>query len=153
MSFLKKLRTRKNSSRKFLSNLILVKNNIPQRIINYYELYQNLEINDKAVTVVGLGYVGMTLSLALADVGLKVFGYDNNKRIINRLREGKIDIHEIGLDRLLKEHINKSFIPSNTLKDTADIFIICVSTPIKKDSNKKVFYKFKFHQRCSKKYL
>ena len=79
----------------------------------------------------------MTLSLALADVGLKVFGYDNNKRIINRLREGKIDIHEIGLDRLLKEHINKSFIPSNTLKDTADIFIICVSTPIKKDSNKK----------------
>ena len=84
------------------------------------------------------------MSLALADVGLKFLVTIIIKEKINRLREGEIDIHEIGLDRLLKEHLNKSFIPSNKIKDTADIFIICVSTPIEKDSNK-FFYKFKFH--------
>ena len=71
----KKLQARGNTSRQFLSKIILVnKNNIPVRLISYHELWQKQNIDNKKVTVVGLGYVGLTLSLALADSGLMIYG-------------------------------------------------------------------------------
>ena len=37
------------------------------------------------VCIIGLGYVGLTLSLHLAKKGIKVYGYDSNTDIVNNL--------------------------------------------------------------------
>ena len=79
----KRLKNRNETSRKFLSNIILVdKKNIPTRMIAYHELWKNEVLDNKNISVIGLGYVGITLSLALADTGMIVFGYDINSEKI-----------------------------------------------------------------------
>ena len=127
----KRLKNRNKTSRKFLSNIILVdKKNIPTRMIAYHELWKNEVLDNKNVSVIGLGYVGITLSLALADTGMIVFGYDINSEKIKELNEGRIDVHENGLDRLLNEHLDKLFFPSDSLSEDSDVYIVCVSTPV-----------------------
>ena len=127
----KRLKKRDDTSRKFLSNIILVnKNRIPTRMIAYHELWKNDLVKNKKVSILGLGYVGITLSLALADTGIIVFGYDVDPEKIKKLSKGKMDVHEDGLDRLLKEHLNKLFFPSDSLSEDSDVYIICVSTPV-----------------------
>ena len=127
----KKLKNRNNKSRQFLSNIILVdKNNIPIRLIAYHELWQKHNVENKKITVVGIGYVGLTLSLALADSGLMIFGHDIDKSKIKLLREGNTKVRESGINRLLREHVNHTFFPSASLIDDSDIYIICVSTPV-----------------------
>ena len=41
------------------------------------------------ITVVGMGYVGLTLSAVLSEVGFKVIGFDNNISTINSLKRKK----------------------------------------------------------------
>lgn len=134
----KKLKTRKNTSRQFLSKIILVdKNNIPVRLIAYHELWQKQNIENKKVAIVGLGYVGLTLSLALADSGLIIFGYDIDTDKIKSLSKGNTKVHENGIERLLKEHVNQLFFPSDSISDDSDVYIVCVSTPVEKIQDQK----------------
>ncbi len=48
------------------------------------------------IVVVGLGYVGITLALTLADVGFSVVGSDKDKRKIEKLRKAEAPIYELG---------------------------------------------------------
>ena len=87
--------------------------------------------NLKSISVIGLGYVGLTLAVSLADVGFKVIGIDSDKDIIEKLNDGLPHIHEVGLDSLLKFHLGKNLIiQSNSESVSADIHILCVQTPI-----------------------
>jgi len=43
--------------------------------------------------IIGLGYVGLTLGLILADTGFKVIGVDKVKSVIDRLNHKKSHIH------------------------------------------------------------
>lgn len=87
--------------------------------------------NLKSISVIGLGYVGLTLAVSLADVGFKVIGIDSDKEIIKKLNDGLPHIHEVGLDSLLKFHLGKNLIiQSNSESVSADIHILCVQTPI-----------------------
>ena len=132
----KKLQVRGNTSRQFLSKIILVnKKNIPVRLISYHELWQKQNIDNKSITIVGLGYVGLTLSLALADSGLMIYGYDIDKDKIKSINNGLTIVRENGIDRLLKEHVNKLFIPITSISDDSDVYIVCVSTPVKNIEN------------------
>ena len=47
-----------------------------QGIIRKHDLVPFLDIKSKKILVVGLGYVGLTLSLVLAESGFEVVGYD-----------------------------------------------------------------------------
>jgi len=46
------------------------------------------------IIIVGLGYVGLTLALTLADVGYKVVGVDNDKKKIEKLKNGIPTLYE-----------------------------------------------------------
>jgi UDP-N-acetyl-D-mannosaminuronate dehydrogenase len=46
------------------------------------------------VCVLGLGYVGLTLALSLANNGVKVLGLDNNNKTISTLRKGISTVSE-----------------------------------------------------------
>ena len=56
------------------------------------------------ICILGLGYVGLTLSLVLAEKKFKVFGYDSNKKLINDLSNFKTHIYEKNIKFLLKKN-------------------------------------------------
>ena len=46
-----------------------------------------LDIKSKDVLIVGLGYVGLTLALVLAENGYLVYGYDHDKNLRDRIKK------------------------------------------------------------------
>jgi UDP-N-acetyl-D-mannosaminuronic acid dehydrogenase len=87
--------------------------------------------NKEKVCVLGLGYVGLTLALTLADAGLEVIGVDISEEIVGLLRQGKSLFFEKGLERLLAKHIGSNLkvycrIPPHPCR----YYIICVGTPV-----------------------
>lgn len=117
--------------RKFLSKILLVDtNNMPVRIMEYHELWEQRVATHRHIVVVGLGYVGLTLALALVDEGFYLSGYDVDQEKIRLLQKGQSYIHEIGLPTLLKEHVDKNFIPVTELPADGDVYIISVGTPV-----------------------
>lgn len=101
-------------------------------VVSFYDLWQTSDTRFKHVGVVGLGYVGLTLALALADCGFQVSGYDVNPAVVRTLRRGKPHFFEEGLDRLLHDHLGTRFHLADNFSDGggADIYIIAVGTPV-----------------------
>jgi len=92
-----------------------------------------LDVKSRKICVVGLGYVGLTLSVVLAEVGFKVFGYDIDSRVIEMLKNGKSHFQESGLDTYLNRNQGKRLFPVSELEGiNADIYMIAVGTPIDK---------------------
>ncbi len=91
----------------------------------------------KNICVIGLGYVGLTLTVVLAEKGFKVLGIEKRKDILDILRQGRAHFYEKGLDFLLKKYLNKSLFLFESVPTTEAInaYIIAVGTPI--DDNKK----------------
>lgn len=91
----------------------------------------------KNICVIGLGYVGLTLAVVLAEKGFKVLSIERSKDILDILRQGRAHFYEKGLDFLLKKYLNKSLFLFESIPTTETInaYIIAVGTPI--DDNKK----------------
>lgn len=84
----------------------------------------------KKICIIGVGYVGLTLGVVLADRGFEVVGYDVNKDRVKKLQNGEPTFYEKGIDILLKKYINKNFRVTNKIPDVDfDAFIISVGTP------------------------
>lgn len=119
-----------NDEKKSITKNILIVNDNNQ-VINILDKSQ-LGINNlTSISVIGLGYVGLTLAVSLADVGFKVIGIDSNNEIVDKLNKGIPHIHEIGLDSLLRFHLGKNLtIQSTSSQSRSDVYILCVQTPI-----------------------
>ena len=52
------------------------------------------------VNVIGLGYIGLPTSLALASHGVSVVGTDYNRELVETLKGGHTTFKEKGLDDL-----------------------------------------------------
>ena len=63
--------------------------------------------NSNFVCIIGLGFVGLTLSIAMTNGGFKVFGVEKNKYILKKLREKKGHFYEPGLDKFLKQNLKR----------------------------------------------
>lgn len=83
---------------------------------------------DESVCVIGLGYVGMTLTAVLADVGFQVTGIDHDGEIVRRARRAEPHFHEAGLADLL-EQLPIAFRTELT-EPCATAYVITVGTPI-----------------------
>lgn len=92
----------------------------------------------KNVCVIGLGYVGLSLAVTLAEKGFRVFGIEKNEEILNQLKRGKPHFHEKGLKELILKYSDKFFFLSHDIpkEQKMDCFIIAVSTPIDKTTQK-----------------
>lgn len=95
---------------------------------------------DKTITVVGLGYIGLPTATLFASVGYKVRGFDINEKIIDDLKQKSphIHFHEPDMRGLLYDVLEKGNLVPVTEVGHSDIFIICVPTPaIETDGTKK----------------
>jgi len=87
------------------------------------------------VAVVGLGYVGLTLAIALATEGVRVVGYDSDPKVMARLSKQQIAFVEPHLLEGLRETFGKTFMPLDALPTSLPpIVIICVGTPLQAGS-------------------
>ena len=101
------------------------------------------------VCVIGLGYVGLTLGIALCDVGLKVLGIEKNVQVVEDLKSGKPHFSEVGIEpslqRVLKSGllaIHNKFEPTHVSQH----YIITVGTPL----NNKGVPRLDFIERAAK---
>lgn len=79
---------------------------------------------------IGLGYVGLPTAIVFASQGLNVVGIDINQHAINKINEGQCHITEPHLEELLVDVVNKGKLKAQLQPEPADVFIICVPTPI-----------------------
>lgn len=127
----KELRKRGRKSTKFLNKIILVDpENRPTRIIEYHQLWEQRVASHRHVVVVGLGYVGFTLALVLADRGFQTTGVEIDELRVEMLRKGESYVHERGIDELFERQLNKNFYPTTLFPEDGDVYIIAVGTPV-----------------------
>lgn len=102
---------------------------------SFFEIWEKSDAMHQNVCIIGLGFVGLTLGVSLADIGFKVLGIDKNEEILEKILSGDAHFHEKNLDYLLKRNLNKTFSVSNTIAyNDNDIYIICVGTPVSKNN-------------------
>jgi UDPglucose 6-dehydrogenase len=97
------------------------------------------------ITIIGLGFVGLTTGLGFAIKGMKTYGIDINENRMGKLRNLIIPFHEPHLDKVLEETLNKTFFLDNVLeeaiKDSKYVFL-CVGTPGAEDGSADLSYIF-----------
>ncbi len=86
------------------------------------------------ICIIGLGYVGLPLSLAFSQKGLKVIGYDSSLKRINELKKSKDINGEFSKEELMSLE-NILFTNKTSDIDIANFYIITVPTPINKAKN------------------
>jgi UDP-N-acetyl-D-mannosaminuronic acid dehydrogenase len=90
-----------------------------------------------SVCILGLGYVGLTLSTVLADIGFQVTGVDRDAPLIEGLKAGRPHFHEKGLERLLAGVARGPHPPSYQMglhEPCADVYVVTVGTPVTRPS-------------------
>ncbi|MBC2736629.1 MAG: UDP-glucose/GDP-mannose dehydrogenase family protein [Desulfobacteraceae bacterium] len=91
------------------------------------------------LAVVGTGYVGLVTAACFAEMGNEVCCIDINPQIIDNLKNGRIHIHEPGLDVLVKRNTEEGRLTFTT--DLTDgiaqaLFVFnCVGTPPRADGS------------------
>lgn len=97
------------------------------------------------ITVIGLGFVGLTTGLGFSNKGYKVFGFDIDKKKINCIKNNRIPFFEPYLEEELKKNINKNFIIIDDLKQgvsNSKVIFYCVGTPCNNDGSTDLSYIF-----------
>ena len=84
------------------------------------------------IGIIGLGYVGLPLSLAASGVGFRVLGFDTNAERVKDLNNGKSPLKHIGHARIASAREDKRFEATANFEklDEADAILVCVPTPL-----------------------
>ncbi len=97
------------------------------------------------ITVIGLGFVGLTTALGFSEKGFNVYGYDIDLKKTEQLKKGTIPFYEPHLDEKLIEHLNNKFIIVDNLKEAvnkSEVIFFCVGTPSNSDGSANLGYIF-----------
>ena len=84
------------------------------------------------ICVIGLGYLGATHALAMAQLGHQVIGIDTDQSKVSSLNAGRVWFHEPGLQNALEDSIRSGSVVFQTGFNVAarpDVSFICVGTP------------------------
>lgn len=88
------------------------------------------------ISVVGLGFVGLTTALAFADKGVMVMGCDNDREKVVSLKNAVIPFEEPGLEEAIMRCLNKTLLVTMNLRKcviNSDVVFFCVPTNAKED--------------------
>ena len=87
-------------------------------------------MKSKVISIIGLGYIGLPTAALLASLKHKVIGIDINNNAVDSINKGKAHIFEPDLDTFVESAISTGFLKTSISPQAADIYIICVPTPI-----------------------
>ena len=113
-----------------------------RQLNNVDELILKIKERRANIGIIGLGYVGLPLSVELAKTDFKVTGFDISENKVKLINSGKSDIDDVKDADLL------SVVSSGNLKATSDskllsqmdVVVICVPTPLSKTKDPDVSY-------------
>jgi UDP-N-acetyl-D-glucosamine dehydrogenase len=93
------------------------------------------------VGVVGLGYVGLPLALAMTDASYEVVGVDVDTNRIESLREGQSYVNDVA-NETVAAALENGFEPTTSYDElsTVDAVSICVPTPMRKSGTPNLSY-------------
>jgi len=106
------------------------------------ELILKITNRQANVGVIGLGYVGLPLSVELAKTDFKVTGFDISDHKVKLINAGKSDIDDIKdseLSGVVSSGLLKATTDATKLQDM-DVVMICVPTPLSKTKDPDVSY-------------
>lgn len=83
------------------------------------------------IAVVGLGYIGLPTSAAIATQGVLVKGVDINQATVDAINRGETPIVEPDLDAAVAGAFSRGRLVASTDMPEADAFLIAVPTPFK----------------------
>ncbi|EIJ81749.1 UDP-glucose 6-dehydrogenase [Bacillus methanolicus PB1] len=94
------------------------------------------------ICVLGAGYVGLTTTAVLAELGHDVICIDKDPDKINQLRQNHVPIYEPGLAELIKNNSNRITFCTDSQKGIikSDAIIIAVGTPTDQDGKPDLTY-------------
>ncbi len=106
------------------------------------ELLEKIHSGKAVAGVVGLGYVGLPLAVAMAEAGHRVIGFDVSERAVAGINAGRSHIKDVPSDVL------RSFTEDGTIQATTDFdrlsecdaISVCVPTPLSKTRDPDVSY-------------
>jgi len=110
------------------------------------ETLKNWGLKYGKIAVIGLGFVGLPLSLTYTLHGIKVYGIDINEEYVEKLKNGHTHVYEEYngkcIEEILKESLDKGlFIPTTSLEEglkEVQNIIVTVGIPIENDNNVKM---------------
>ncbi len=94
-------------------------------------LFEKIKSGEEAVSLVGLGYVGMPIAVAFAQAGVRVIGFDLNEKKIELYRSGIDPTREVGDDVIAKTKVE--FTSNEADLQKAKFHIVAVPTPVNQD--------------------
>ena len=94
-------------------------------------LKEKIDKKQATIGLIGLGYVGLPLSIRFAEEGFKVFGFDVDDNKIQNLNKSNSYINHIDKETI-KRLISNDFIATSNFEmiKNVDVIIICVPTPL-----------------------
>ncbi len=96
------------------------------------------------IGIIGTGYVGSVTGACLAEMGNRVICVDNNAEKVAQFSQGKVPLHEKGLDELVEKNLaNKNLRFTTDLQETlrvSDVVFIAVGTPPNEDGSADLSY-------------
>ena len=91
------------------------------------------------ICVIGTGYVGLVTGACLAEFGMNLICVDNVHQKIDLLRQGKVSIHEPGLEDLVIKNMREGRLRfSTSIQDgiaSSSIIFLAVGTPSREDGS------------------
>lgn len=97
-------------------------------------LKEKIDKKTAKICIIGLGYVGLPLSVAFSKKEYYVYGFDTNFSRIEKLKKGEqyiVDVDSKEVTSLISEDLFCPVTESAVLRNS-DVIIICVPTPLRK---------------------
>jgi len=97
------------------------------------QLLERIASRKAVVGIVGLGYVGLPLTLRFAEVGYRVLGFDIDRAKVEALNAGRTYIEHIAASQIAAARkAGFEATPDFSRAGEADALILCVPTPLNK---------------------
>lgn len=106
------------------------------------ELLKRITERTARVAVIGQGYVGLPLALAIAQSGFRTVGVDVDDSRVEQLRSGRSYIVDVPNQELIEALESNLYVPTTdfSVLQESDVVIICVPTPLRKSKDPDISY-------------
>ena len=106
------------------------------------DLMASIVSHQATIGIVGMGYVGLPLSLTFSEKGFPVIGFDVDDTKTSRLNAGESYIDHLHHDRVRQAVDRRRFSATTdfTRLSDPDVLILCVPTPLGEDRNPDMSY-------------
>ncbi|TXG76637.1 UDP-glucose/GDP-mannose dehydrogenase family protein [Patescibacteria group bacterium] len=110
--------------------------------------------NEKTITIIGAGFVGLSTAAIMSNVGYKVYLLEINPKRLDIIKQGRSFFYEQGINPLIQRGIeNKKLIPTDTYDSCvpeSDIIFSCVGTPDNPDGSSNLTYVYTAAESAAK---